>query len=297
MKFTITIFLTTLFASINTVSADENSDIISSKLSGSGEDVVLIPGLMSDSRVWQDTAKALEKNYRVHQLSIAGFGGQPYKPALRQHFIQPVVDAVSNYINQQTSGNAAVVGHSLGGFVGYKLALTDTPNVSCVISVDGVPFFSSLVMMNPSLTAEQAEPQAKQLLSSYQQMSTSAMAQQTKAGMAQQTASTAGQETIMAMAKASDPKTVGRAMYELMTTDLRAQLNQLSIPVLQMAATGAIPADYRSSAIQYYQNQVSGSDLVTLVEFDQAHHFIMWDQTQAFIKQTTDFIEERCHAQ
>lgn len=296
MKFTITALFTAMLINTNPASATETADILSSKVSGSGEDVVLIPGLMSDSRVWQDTVQALEANYRVHQLSLAGFGNQPQNPALREQFTQPAVEAINNYLTQETSGDAAVVGHSLGGFFGYKLAMADEPNISCAVSVDGVPFFSSLIMMNPSLTAQQAEPQANQMLSAYQQMSAQAMAQQAQAGVSRQTTSPDGKQLIADMANSSDPKTVGRAMYELMTTDLRPQLNQVTVPVLQMAATGALPAAHRSSAMQHYQNQVSGSDLVTLVEFDQARHFIMWDQPQAFTQKTTDFIEERCHA-
>ncbi|RUO66962.1 alpha/beta fold hydrolase [Idiomarina ramblicola] len=298
MKFTKSVFLACLLCtSMNFASANETSDILSSKVSGSGEDVVLIPGLMSDSRVWQQTVDELAKNYRVHQLSIAGFGNQPYAVPLRQQFIKPVTEAVNNYLSEQTSGDAALVGHSLGGFIGYKLALKDTPNASCVVAVDGVPFFSALVTMNPALTAKQAEPQARQLLSAYQQLSAPAMARQAAAGASRQTTSSEGKQKITTMAESSDPKTVGRAMYELMTTDLRPQLNQLKVPVLQMAATGAFPQTQRSSAMTHYQKQVSGSDLITLVEFDQARHFIMWDQPQAFIQQTTDFIKERCHAQ
>lgn len=263
MKFTIAVIFSFIVnASMNPAFANENSDILSSQVSGSGQDMLLIPGLTSDSRVWQDTAHKLSKNYRVHQLSIAGFGDQPHYRPLRQQFTQPVMAAIS-----------------------------------CVVAVDGVPFFSALVTRNPALTADQAKPQAQQLLSVYQQMSAATMAAQTAQGVSRHTALTQGQELIVDMAKSSDPKTAGRAIYELMTTDLRPQLTQLEIPVLQMAATGAFPKEQRAAAMTHYQKQVSGSNLITLVEFDQARHFIMWDQPQSFIQQTTDFIEERCHAQ
>ncbi|MGO1329429.1 MAG: alpha/beta fold hydrolase [Idiomarina loihiensis] len=298
MKFTIAVIFSFIVnASMNPAFANENSDILSSQVSGSGQDVLLIPGLTSDSRVWQDTAHKLSKNFRVHRLSIAGFGDQPHYPPLQQQFTQPVMTAITNYLNDHTSGNAVIVGHSLGGFLGYQLALADKPAISCAVAVDGVPFFSALVTRKPALTAEQAKPQAQQLLAAYQQMSAATMAAQTAQGVSRHTALTRGQELIVDMAKSSDPKTAGRAIYELMTTDLRPQLTQLEIPVLQMAATGAFPKEQRAAAMTHYQKQVSGSNLITLVEFDQARHFIMWDQPQSFIQQTTDFIEERCHAQ
>src|SRR5690606_25103963 len=41
---------------------------------GQGPDVVLIPGLASTSAVWARTAAALEGRYRVHLVTVRGFG-------------------------------------------------------------------------------------------------------------------------------------------------------------------------------------------------------------------------------
>ncbi|WP_392354563.1 hypothetical protein V8F63_03780 [Brevundimonas sp. LF-1] len=41
---------------------------------GQGPDVVLIPGLASTSAVWSRTADALQARYRVHLVTVRGFG-------------------------------------------------------------------------------------------------------------------------------------------------------------------------------------------------------------------------------
>ena len=42
---------------------------------GEGKPVLLISGLMSDSRIWQHTAAALKQDYQLHLISVAGFAG------------------------------------------------------------------------------------------------------------------------------------------------------------------------------------------------------------------------------
>ena len=279
------------------VSAHASSNatpIIETQVTGSGPDVILIPGLMSDARVWQETATQLESHYTVHRISIAGFGQTPLNTELRNSFSEPVSNALHQYIEQNTGSNTAVVGHSLGAFLGYQLALQGNEQVSCAVAVDGVPFFSALVTMTPGMTAEQAQPHAEQMLQGYQQLSVEMMVQQTQMGLDRQTQSSQGQELIMSMAEGSDPKTVGRAMYELMITDLRPELPHLQTPVLQMAAIGALPASQHEMALSQYQQQVSGSNHVSLLEFNQAHHFVMWDQPEAFMQATQNFMEEQC---
>lgn len=284
----------TVFAPVSIAAEQSDEMILSADVTGEGRDIVLIPGLMSDARVWQQATDALDDHYRVHQLSIAGFGEVPAHAPLRESFLATVRPAIADYLSQHTR-NAAVIGHSLGGLLTYQLALTNSDALSCGVAVDGVPFFSALVTMNPQITADQARPRAQQMLAGYQQLSSEAMARQTQAGVARQTQSQQGQQTIVEMATTSDPQTVGRAMYEVMVTDLRPQLEQLQVPILQMAATGAFPEAQRSMALPHYQQQVSGSELITLLEFDKAHHFIMWDQPQAFITAAQDFIQEQCH--
>lgn len=285
------LFAISICAQANT---SESTPVLNTQVSGNGPDVLLIPGLMSDTRVWQDTAAQLEVNYTVHQLSIAGFGQTPLNSDLRESFSPQVLSAIASYIENHTQGNPALIGHSLGAFLGYKLALSSNERVSCVVAVDGVPFYSALVTMMPEMTSEQAQPYATQMLNGYQQMSVDMMVQQAEAGVSGQTQTSQGQTLIVEMAQGSDPQTVGRAMYELMITDLRPELAQLETPVLQMAATGALPEERQAAALQQYQQQVSGSDYVSLLEFNQAHHFIMWDQPEAFMQATQDFIGEQC---
>ena len=44
---------------------------------GKGKPIILIPGLMSDGRIWRGIREHLVLQYQVHTLSFAGFAGMP----------------------------------------------------------------------------------------------------------------------------------------------------------------------------------------------------------------------------
>jgi len=51
------------------------SDRIIVETRGSGPDVVFIPGLGSTGAAWRSTADRLDDRYRVHLVTLRGFGG------------------------------------------------------------------------------------------------------------------------------------------------------------------------------------------------------------------------------
>jgi pimeloyl-ACP methyl ester carboxylesterase len=270
--------------------------VLHAQISGQGQPVVLIPGLMSDERVWQQTEAALAQHYEVHTLAFAGFGAHPSNPQLREAFTENAGAALKRYLQETTAGDAVVIGHSLGAFLGYQLASQQPQALECLIAVDGVPFFSALVSGNSALTAQAVEPQAQQMLAVYQQLTPEQMAMQVQMGASRQTSSEDNQARVVAIAKTSDPATVGRAMYELMITDLRAEVADLNVPTLQMAATGGFStAEQKQTALNAYQQQIAGDNVINLLEFAESRHFIMWDQPEAFLSAVNHFIEERCH--
>ena len=122
--------------------------VLHAQVSGQGQPVVLIPGLMSDERVWQQTEAALAQHYEVHTLAFAGFGAHPSNPQLREAFTENAGAALERYLQENTAGDAVVIGHSLGAFLGYQLAGQQPLALECLIAVDGVPFFSALVSGN-----------------------------------------------------------------------------------------------------------------------------------------------------
>ena len=71
-----------------------------------------------------------------------------------------------------------------------------------------------------------------------------------------------------------------------MTTDLRAEVADLNVLTLQMAATGGFStAEQKQTAFNAYQQQIAGDEAHNQLgrEFAESRHFIMWDQPEAFI--------------
>jgi N-formylmaleamate deformylase len=84
-------------------------------------------------------------------------------------------------------------------------------------------------------------------------------------------------------AEGSDPATVGQAMAEMMTTDLRGRLRAVRIPVVQMMAAGAFPTpEFRNLMQQRYAAQLVAIPHAELVVAERAYHFIMLDDPTFF---------------
>ena len=50
---------------------------------GQGPDVILIPGLMSPRSVWDAQVEALQGDFRLHLVEVAGFGTTPAGPSTK----------------------------------------------------------------------------------------------------------------------------------------------------------------------------------------------------------------------
>ena len=119
-------------------------------VTGSGQPILLIPGLSSTGEVWEGTVEHLRGRYQLHVLTLAGFGG----PApLGEPFLPLVADALVEYARTNQLTRPILVGLSLGGFLAFAAA-SQAPGVfGGVVAVDGVPFLPALG--NPAATADQ----------------------------------------------------------------------------------------------------------------------------------------------
>ena len=92
-----------------------SSNRLSVVVTGSGPDVVLIPGLATSRNVWSGTVSAVP-GYRYHLVQIAGFAGtSPLENAAPGPLLEQVAGEISRYIVEQRLVGPAIVGHSLGG--------------------------------------------------------------------------------------------------------------------------------------------------------------------------------------
>ena len=100
---------------------------------GSGKPVMLIPGLMSDGSVWQQLVSALSNKYQVHTVSVVGFAGTP---SIDNPSMDELKQQLIDYIEVNNLQKPAVIGHSLGGFLGFWLAASH-PRLRSFLSRSG----------------------------------------------------------------------------------------------------------------------------------------------------------------
>ena len=270
--------------------AQTSHNSFSVEVRGSGKPVLMIPGLMSDARVWRPTADALSNQYQLHIISIAGFAG---KPAIEGALLPKVKQQLLNYIRNQRLDKPAVIGHSLGAFIAFDLASSAPEHIGTVIAVDGLPYLAPVFTRSSETTVAMMQQQAGFLRQQYQQMSTEQLRAMTAQGLFIQASSEDSQQQVLQMASESSPTAAGQAIYELLTTDLRSEVHRITSPVLLLGAAGALSSDAeRDAAKVLYQQQISTIDQAKLVFNQQARHFIMLDQPDWLLAQIRSALQE-----
>jgi pimeloyl-ACP methyl ester carboxylesterase len=180
------------FAAVN---PSQNKQFIT-QVSGSGKAVILIPGLMSDARVWDDLTAALVKTYQVHRINIAGFA---LTPAHDNPSLVAVKQQLLAYIDTQGLNKPALIGHSLGGFMGFWLASSAPDKIGPIISIDGLPFIGPIFTRTNNSTVASLAAQATQIKAMYANMSQAQLIAQSRYGLSIQASSKEAQAKVMEM--------------------------------------------------------------------------------------------------
>mgnify|MGYP000601192451 CR=1 FL=1 len=266
---------------------------LNAKVLGQGQAILLMPGFVSDERVWQPLAKALAKNYQVHQLSIAGFGKNPACEQAKTIYPQ-VIAELKQYVSKTELERPIFVGHSMGGLIAFELALSDTLPLVAAISIDGLPFIGPIFTRTNDTTVEDLNYQAKSIQQLYQNADAKQLKLMTQQGVAIQTKDESRYKDIIEMAATSDPTTAANAIYTVLTTDLRSELAKLKTPMLLIGASGGFTQPEQHEAIKaLYQAQLVQTKQIELKMNSQGRHFLMWDQPQWLIDKITQFIKEQ----
>ncbi len=259
-------------------------------VTGHGRPVILLPGLTCPGAVWDEAVARYQGQYQCHVVSLAGFGGVGPRQPVPAHLLQDTRDQLLAYIKAQKLRRPVVIGHSLGGFLALWMAATDPTALGPLEIVDSLPFISAI--QNPAATAEMVRPQAEQLR---QQMSRGrqplAASRQMAAALVTDPARVS---QVARWSQASDPATVAQAMYDMYTTDLRADVARIRQPVLVLGSWagykqyGAMKESVRATFTQQYAQLPQAR-----VELSEAgRHFLMYDDTAWFFAQTDAFLRQ-----
>jgi pimeloyl-ACP methyl ester carboxylesterase len=252
---------------------------------GQGPDVILIPGLGSSRAVWTAQAEQLSATHRLHLVQVRGFAGEPSVSADR--VLEPLVADLARYIEVNGLERPAVIGHSMGGLAGLLLARDHGDRIGRLMIVDALPFFSA--MFNPQATSAAVEPQARMMRDQLIAMDPAAFAAQQQAGMTRLVRSPERRAEIAAWTVASDRATFARAMYEVMTTDARADVARIQTPLTVVYAYDAAMGP-EAMVDGLYRGGYGAASNVRFTRIDGAFHFVMLDQAEAFAGAVSEFL-------
>jgi N-formylmaleamate deformylase len=88
----------------------------------------------------------------------------------------------------------------------------------------------------------------------------------------------------------SDPKTVAEALYTMLTTDLRAGLSRVKVPVLLVASSN--PMLSAEATLAAYGARVRGAPHAHTVLAEGSRHFVMYDAPDFFYAQLDAFLRD-----
>jgi pimeloyl-[acyl-carrier protein] methyl ester esterase len=247
------------------------------EVTGSGPDLVLVPGLGSSPAVWSGVKDSLAKDYRLHLVHVAGFAGRAAQGDPAALFERTKAEVI-RHLDCQKIETVAYAGHSMGGFLGLMLAADHPDRISKTVVVDSLPFFP--LIFNPAATAELANPQAKGMRAQIAAQDDASFAASQRMGVQSLVQSAEYQAQVVDWSLTSDRATFAGAIYALMTTDMRPRLGDIATPVTVIAA--ANPYAPRARIEPLYTAAYAGLTDMQMTVIDDSFHFIMFDQPEAF---------------
>lgn len=262
------------------IAASFDSAFFSVSKVGTGPDVILVPGLASSASVWDGTVAALEGQYKFHVVQVAGFAGAPARGnESNENILDDLAADLATY-SEQFETPPSLVGHSLGGLVSLKAALEPNAKIENLVIVDVLPFFS--VLMDPEATAESIAPVSAMMKAAMLAQNEDVFALRQAEALQALTKDEADVARALEWSFESDRSVMAQAMSEVLVTDLRSEIQAISIPTTVIfAKDDAIP---NMPAVEtFYRDLYSVLPAVTLIPIDNAFHFIMWDQPDAFV--------------
>lgn len=108
------------------------------KKGSAGRAVVLVHGFGSSTYTWRKTLDALAPRYTVYAFDLKGFG-LTAKPRDGRYHMQAYTDHLLGFLDAMKLDRPVLVGHSLGGAVATRFALTNPGRVSALVLISPLP--------------------------------------------------------------------------------------------------------------------------------------------------------------
>lgn len=255
---------------------------------GRGPEVILIPGLASTAEVWRGVADRLAGRRRLHLVSVRGFGDLAAGDNASGAVMAAVAGEVRRYIAEQGMERPAVIGHSMGGQVGLRVAADAGPRVGRVMVVDSSPFFPALI--SPQATAGDVEPIAQLAYQAIHFLGDAALRSRGRqmglelGGATDAVFGTLGWQ-------GGDRRVLAQSLYEVMTVDLRRRLPEITAPVTVVYGWSSDQASPRSRTDSLFRGAYARLRApAAFVPIEGAEHMVMIDQPARFMAAVDRFL-------
>ena len=226
----------------------------------SGRPIIFIPGLGCPGEVWAPTVAHLGDAYQAHVLTLAGFAG---KPPIKQPLSAMVRKELTRYIRSHQLDHPIIVGHSMGGLIAYWLAERHPDLVGPVVVVDAGPALSDT---DPDT--------AKRLRDLWVKATEEDFDHNARGVFSQMVSDPKAIAPYLDAIARSDQRTMGDAIYELVTTDLRDRVAGITAPVLIVLADGIFQDQIRAQVAPIAHKDVR--------LMKGAKHFVFLDDPKTF---------------
>lgn len=243
---------------------------------GRGAPVILLHGWINSWDVWRDTMLAIPElgQYKVYALDFWGFGESAKRKALLFR-IQSYADMVSQFMEIMGIVEAPIFGHSMGGTVTLTLALKAPHRVKQVaivgspingnslnifLKLSGVRWIAHLVWRLPAI---------KRLVMAIVLAGDSPKVR----------------TMIFRDVDKANAESFFRSIGDLHRTDLRGQLQHLSVPTLGVFGV-------HDNIVNPNQAKLlaKGVPHARVEMMDSSRHFSMLDEPQKFIRIVKEFL-------
>jgi pimeloyl-ACP methyl ester carboxylesterase len=254
--------------------------------------LILIPGLACGPWVWADTVTRLAPTHTLYVLTLPGFDGHP--ATTRSPLFATFTKDFWQLLATRNIEKPVVIGHSLGGTLGFALAAEHPDRLAALIAIDGLPVFPTLANATPDqrsqLAAQSTAPTAALSPAALLDAQTTYM----------RTVGTISPDLVDRAAKhlaQSDPVAIAAWTKEDLTTDLRPTLKNITLPILELMPYN--PADKspytQDQTLAFYKSLLAGAPHATVLPLTPARHFAMLDQSETFHKTLTTFLTTLPH--
>lgn len=109
---------------------------LNAQIIGQGPPLIILHGLFGSQRNWGLIARALADQAQIHGLDLRNHGQSPWDKAMDYDLM---AGDVARYIDENRLARVGILGHSMGGKVAMRLALTRPELVASLIIVDIAP--------------------------------------------------------------------------------------------------------------------------------------------------------------